>query len=400
LSLDSYDWSHLDLTPDGRQMLITEWQTGSIYRYVRCADVTGPDDDCNGNGVLDLCEIEQGLVPDCNGNGIPDACDLASGFSADCDGNGIPDECPACPLGVDVVFVMDTSDSMLSEGEALCTSIGQVLGGLADAGIQTWETLAEIPDGVEVPACHVFSCLLDDVVTLYGTAVPGAPPPGLETLGACPGGIEVGCEDWGLAVAILAARHPWQPDAVRLIVPLSDEGAWCGDPSTAIDTDSIDHAITVASAYGVICSPITGNGSSGSVIAQAQALAAGTGGEHFSSTVPVNDIAQAIRDLVLDACTSAVDCNGNGVPDPCDIAAGTSLDTDGDGVPDECEEGSCPADVAGNDDVVDVTDLLAILGGWGTADPFLDCAPPGGDGTVDVADLLRVLADWGPCPPP
>ncbi|MDP7029982.1 MAG: lamin tail domain-containing protein [Phycisphaerales bacterium] len=31
------------------------------------------------------------------------------------------------------------------------------------------------------------------------------------------------------------------------------------------------------------------------------------------------------------------DCNGNGVPDVCDIADGTSEDADGNGVPDECE---------------------------------------------------------------
>ncbi len=30
------------------------------------------------------------------------------------------------------------------------------------------------------------------------------------------------------------------------------------------------------------------------------------------------------------------DCNGNGIGDPCDIAAGTSTDLDGNGVPDEC----------------------------------------------------------------
>lgn len=32
------------------------------------------------------------------------------------------------------------------------------------------------------------------------------------------------------------------------------------------------------------------------------------------------------------------DCNGNGVSDATDIAAGTSADTDGDGIPDECEQ--------------------------------------------------------------
>ena len=57
----------------------------------------------------------------------------------------------------------------------------------------------------------------------------------------------------------------------------------------------------------------------------------------------------------------------------------------------------CPADI--NDDgVVDVLDLLAVLGAWG------DC--PGcaedinGDDVVDVLDLLEVLSAWGPCGPP
>lgn len=31
------------------------------------------------------------------------------------------------------------------------------------------------------------------------------------------------------------------------------------------------------------------------------------------------------------------DCNANGRPDECDIAAGTSLDANDDGIPDECE---------------------------------------------------------------
>lgn len=31
-----------------------------------------------------------------------------------------------------------------------------------------------------------------------------------------------------------------------------------------------------------------------------------------------------------------VDCNTNGIPDDCDITAGTSGDVDGDGIPDEC----------------------------------------------------------------
>ena len=33
------------------------------------------------------------VLADCNGNGLLDACDLQTGQSADADGNGVPDEC-------------------------------------------------------------------------------------------------------------------------------------------------------------------------------------------------------------------------------------------------------------------------------------------------------------------
>lgn len=82
--------------------------------------------DCNGDGVLDYFDIQEGtsqdcdgnLVPDecdvaavdCNANQVPDACDIQSGSSLDVDHDGIPDECqqpmtwyvdPAAPDGGD-----------------------------------------------------------------------------------------------------------------------------------------------------------------------------------------------------------------------------------------------------------------------------------------------------------
>ena len=48
-----------------------------------------------------------------------------------------------------------------------------------------------------------------------------------------------------------------------------------------------------------------------------------------------------------------------------------------------------------DDDFMGVTDLLALLGVWGT-DPG---RPPDfdNDGDVGVTDLLKLLAQWGPC---
>lgn len=42
--------------------------------------------------------------------------------------------------------------------------------------------------------------------------------------------------------------------------------------------------------------------------------------------------------------------------------------------------------------------MLGLLGAWGTDDPVFDIAPAGGDGIVDVSDMLVLLGAWGPCP--
>ena len=55
----------------------------------------------------------------------------------------------------------------------------------------------------------------------------------------------------------------------------------------------------------------------------------------------------------------------------------------------------CPADFAGNDRVVNVTDLLELLGSWGVCPA---CPSDiNDDGVVNVTDLLSLLANWGPC---
>jgi hypothetical protein len=54
-----------------------------------CEIANGTQLDCNNNGLPDDCEF----MIDCNGNLIPDECDIASGYSLDCNINGVPDEC-------------------------------------------------------------------------------------------------------------------------------------------------------------------------------------------------------------------------------------------------------------------------------------------------------------------
>ncbi len=54
------------------------------------------DGDCNENGAVDECDIEDGISEDCNANATPDECDIFVGTSQDVippGGDGTPDEC-------------------------------------------------------------------------------------------------------------------------------------------------------------------------------------------------------------------------------------------------------------------------------------------------------------------
>ena len=86
----------------------------------------------------------------------------------------------------------------------------------------------------------------------------------------------------------------------------------------------------------------------------------GTGGAQILSLVGDCD-GDGILD-VLEVDAGAPDCNGNRIPDGCDIASGSSQDTDGDGVPDECGGffgiGLCAA-------TPNSTGLVARLDAWG-----------------------------------
>jgi hypothetical protein len=323
-------WAGIDITPDGRRLIVSAYDDDAIYVFGRCDVTTHPELDCNGNGIYDICDIADG-APDCNRNGLPDECDLVDN---DCNQDGVPDDCPICPA-IEIVFILDTSTSMDDEAAVLCSSMTHIVSVLESASLDVMPLLLGICD---LPG-GAYGCLENQITTLIGTAVPGSPPPGLEVLGDCTGYLEGCMEDWGLATAVVAGSYPWTPagESIRLIIPIADEGPGCGDPVDSFDEAATAHAINVAQANGVIVSPITGTGSSAAVISLAQSMADATGGAHFNSSEPALDIADAIVALVTDACSSYTDCNENGVLDECDIASGTSTDNDGNGVPDECD---------------------------------------------------------------
>ncbi|MHC4796701.1 MAG: thrombospondin type 3 repeat-containing protein, partial [Planctomycetota bacterium] len=85
---------------------VDAYQCGSPPSFVQVEVRYQTIPDCNGNGVLDVCDIASGTCgdinqngvpdecePDCNTNSIPDAYDISSGISRDCNQSGVPDEC-------------------------------------------------------------------------------------------------------------------------------------------------------------------------------------------------------------------------------------------------------------------------------------------------------------------
>ena len=82
------------------------------------------------------------------------------------------------------------------------------------------------------------------------------------------------------------------------------------------------------------------------------------------------------------------DCNGNGIPDPNDIASGTSTDCDGNGVPDEC-------DIAALDYLLDDGSSEALVGasGGGGFIWFNQFTVVGGN-----EEIVRVDLAWGRVP--
>ncbi|MHC4947641.1 MAG: S8 family serine peptidase [Planctomycetota bacterium] len=351
---------------------------GSFVTVVVAYDaVAASAEDCDGNAVLDECDLASGAAEDCNGNAIPDACDIATGASVDFNANGIPDECePDCngnliPDFLDLLFgaSQDCDGSGIpDECENDCNGNGR-----EDACDLADGTSADC-DGNGLPdECDVASGVAEDC---NGNVVPDA----CEVAGpfsAASGPLGPIGGDTSQALAIAAPPAPMS-DVTIAVEAVADlvgsirfldvllNGQLIG--RLFLDDGTACPAVPDA---GVVSLPLV----------------------FWEALVGAGDAVITI-DASLPVFTGA--CGGDSfVAVTVDYAAAGSADADANGVVDACEA-ACPADCADpGDGVVDVTDLLAVLAQWGQAGAPCDT---NGDGFVDVTDLLAVLAAWGACP--
>lgn len=254
--------------------------------------------DCNENGLPDAWEIDQGLVSDCNDNLVPDDCDIAGGYSKDCNLNGIPDDC-------DIVggFSKDCNRNGRPDD---C----DIAGGFSeDCNVNG------VPD-----TCDIAGGLENDV---NGNDIPDSCEPDCD-------GDEIPDE--------YASVNGLVPDCDRNLIP-----------------DSCD-------------------------------LIAGTHADIDKNKVP--DICQPDCDQnglpdSYDVARGVVpDCNENGVPDGCDLSSGIYSDLNRNGIPDDCEP-DCD-----DNDIPDDLDLASGEARDCNGNQILDSCEPDedGDGAIDDCD--------------
>jgi RHS repeat-associated protein len=211
----------------------------------------------------------------------------------------VPEGCAACSA-LDLVFTFDTSVSMDPVNQAMCDLAADLVQALADDGIPVNANYWGITEN------GTASCLSGNVLEQLGGSVPdlpsGPPPPWMADLENCAGFPELPTENWGPAAAIVAERYPWQSDAVRLLVPVADEGPYCGDPVDEFDIDSVYFARQVAAGNDVVVSPLLPDIAPDPVRAMAGLITVGTGGVSTVADFDVDDILPVARGIAVAAC--------------------------------------------------------------------------------------------------
>lgn len=327
-----------------------------------CDIALGFSNDCNNNGVPDLCDRVNGTSQDCNGNQQLDECEVASGSAQDCNNNFVPDECePDCnnndvPDSCDITFF--TSDDCNANG--VPDECDLASGGDSDCNGNNLLDACESIDPTE-------DCNLNQVPDVCEVLVMTAQTAQISPFGS-------GFPANFTMVAPPAAGG----DVTFLFESIGDYAA----PVEYVDVRLNGNLIgRVFQNDGNDC-PATPN------LADIVITASAFNSRPNGPNAVIQMIASAAVDATPDLCTSYIRVRAF-------YQAVTPADTNGNGIPDECEIPPCAADLALNDNIVNVNDLFVLLSNWSTNGPGANLAAP--FNTVNVNDLFALLAAWGAC---
>lgn len=288
-------------------------------------------------GFCESCVLEQCVPqPFCTcGDGIPGPGETC----ANCPQDVVCPDDKACVEGrcvlkcvsavspMEVIFLFDTSGSMLDEVADLCVSLLSIQAELEAFGLDVSIEVWGIAPGISIPCATGFA---DQYGPLHN-------------------------ESWAPAVTLVSANYPWKTNA-RILVPISDEGPYQGNPcETPEDHASIAEAVLVANEFNVFVSPIMGQpwqpNTERCIQSLGRELAIGTGGTWYAiQGLEMQDVVVELIQATLCGCPGDLDGDGTvGIKDLLALLAGWydgSGDIDGDGDTDQI-------------------DLLFLLEGWG-----------------------------------
>lgn len=313
--------------------------------------------DCNGNGVVDLCD--QGGNRDCNRNGVSDWCDIADGSTDDCNANNVPDSCDLGSFsqalrfdGVDDVVRIPRSAAL--EPESLTIELWAKFDGLQSrntrlvrkGGISGGYILAADQQGdrkvqmrLQSPPLSTKDFRQHDEYDQEWHHFAGAYDDGQVSLFIDGQLVSITHHDGfafvqdPLSDLFIGHGAPSSDPSEHFKGLISDVRLWNYVRSEDEIASSMNSRLTGLESGLVAYWPLSEG--QGQVVSDLGPLG-NTGSLGMSDELPgATDDPSWIS--VSDLDLTANDCNGNGVVDDCEIASGITSDCNQNGVPDECE---------------------------------------------------------------
>ncbi len=304
-------------------------------------DACDDDVDCNNNGIPDACEE----FDDCNENDVPDECDLADGTLHDDNANGLPDECeyPAIQVQLQEVRIDqpgaddDEYAEIRGDGNLMLNGCWYIVIGDGSGGSGTIENATDLT-GLSLNNGTLL--IAEDADTL------------------------------GVMTGAIVNLNFENNDNVTHVLCMNFYGSE-GDDLDWDDDGYLDEEPWTGTVDGVCI------------------IADPSGGDHtYLMDEEIGPTVDGYAPAHIYRYTGACGNFAMGTYDPYDPE---SVDTPGTENP-ACPN-PCPPDIDG-DGIVGVSDVLALIAGWGGNDPTHDLD---GNGIVGVGDILIMIGAWGPC---
>ena len=372
--------------------------------------------DCNRNGVLDECEIGEGLAADCSGNGIPDACepdcdgngiadscDILAGDLSDCDADGVPDECELSGRRLDLertLKLLDLRHLRITQVVPDCFAFTEGESGdeIVDGGQHMYDYGNRlITDSAKRIPYSNRNTTAGDARFGVGSSYFTAKYPGLFVAAMESLNIEsIRTDGWygsrGAAEAEgKASRHEHRGFQYTVFTRRS-----FGASSPSVNHLFIAPGINLGLTHSTYENHENRDQHRLSGLQDVRDLVYVLVGSENGRYLEYAELLDIADEVLNNLAFVELDCNGNGIPDACDIAAGASQDVNANGVPDECE---CLGDLD-RDGQVGLSDLAILLSNYSVSSGMLyELGDMIGDGAIDLADLAALIGAYGqPCP--